>query len=84
MSEVAVIGVPHEKWGEIGRAFFVPRSPGSVDAASLAAHVKDSLARYKQPKEYVMLDELPKSAANKVLKRLLSTEPLTAPLPSPL
>ncbi len=71
VAEAAVIGIPHPKWGEVGRAYIVLKTPGSLDGAELSSHCEKSLAKYKMPKEYVMLAELPKSAAGKVLKRLL-------------
>lgn len=76
VAEVAVIGVPHPKWGEVGRAYIVAKRP--VTSAELTSHCEQHLAKYKLPKEYMMLEELPKSAAGKVLKRLLPQGELTA------
>lgn len=79
VAEAAVIGVPHPKWGEVGRAYLVLKTSNSVNARQMTAHCELHLAKYKLPKEYVMLEELPKSAAGKVLKRLLpQTEAVTA------
>lgn len=71
VAEVAVVGVPDDKWGEVGRAYLVPTAEGRVDMGQLLEHCKGALARYKIPKEFVVMDSLPKSAAGKVLKRLL-------------
>jgi fatty-acyl-CoA synthase len=70
--EAAVVGVPHERWGEVGRAFVVPR-PGTVlDSADLTAFLDGKLARYKQPKEILIRPSLPKNAVGKILKGALS------------
>ena len=71
IAEVAVVGVPHPKWGEVGRAYLVLKQPAEHDEAQLVEHVQKTLAKYKIPKEYVVMDSLPKSAAGKVLKRML-------------
>lgn len=71
IAEVAVVGVPHPKWGEVGRAYLVLKQPSAHDEAQLIEHVQQTLAKYKIPKEYVVMDSLPKSAAGKVLKRML-------------
>lgn len=70
--EAAVVGVPHERWGEAGRAFVVPRPGETLDPAALAAFLDGRLARYKQPKEIVVRPSLPKNAMGKVLKGALS------------
>jgi fatty-acyl-CoA synthase len=69
VAEVAVVGVAHEKWGEVGRAYLVIKAEHTFSEADLLAHCKGQLARYKIPKEFVVLEALPKSAAGKVLKR---------------
>ena len=70
--EVAVVGVPDERWGEVPRAYVTLR-PG-VDApseAELIDWVRSQLARYKAPKSVVFLDELPKGGTGKILKHQL-------------
>jgi fatty-acyl-CoA synthase len=69
--EVAAIGVDDEDFGKRLRAFVVLREGASADADELKAHVKDNLARYKVPREIITLDELPRNATGKVLKREL-------------
>ncbi|MCA9716329.1 MAG: long-chain fatty acid--CoA ligase, partial [Myxococcales bacterium] len=71
VAQCAVVGVPHEKWGEVGRAFVVPRPGASATEEALLEHCRGQLARYKVPKSVVFLDSLPMSAAGKILKRAL-------------
>ena len=66
--EVAVIGVPHETWGETGRAFIVLKDGHELSEADLIAHCRTQLAGYKVPKSAVFINELPHSANGKILK----------------
>lgn len=69
---VAVIGVPHEKWGEVGRAYVEVRANVGPDfSAALQRWAKERLAGFKVPKEVVVVDALPKNASGKVQKHLL-------------
>ncbi|MDX2322500.1 MAG: AMP-binding protein, partial [Moritella sp.] len=72
--EAAVIGVPLEKTGEAVKAFIV-KSPQNQDLAEadVISHCKDFLTAYKVPKQIVFMDELPKSAVGKILRRELRT-----------
>jgi fatty-acyl-CoA synthase len=67
----AVVGVPHEKWGQVGRAFVVLRDGHTVTEDDIIAHMQHYLAGYKVPKSVVFRDSLPLSAAGKILKREL-------------
>jgi fatty-acyl-CoA synthase len=67
VSEAGVVGAPDEEWGEIVVAFIV----GSASAAELDAHLLERIARFKRPKRYEFIDELPKNSYGKVLKREL-------------
>jgi fatty-acyl-CoA synthase len=67
----AVIGIPHEKWGEVGKACIVLNPGAEASADELSAHMQEHLARYKVPKSVEILPELPISAAGKILKREL-------------
>jgi long-chain acyl-CoA synthetase len=69
--EIAVIGAPDREWGEALVAVVVLRQGASADAAALEALCLENLARFKRPKRYVFVDDLPKNAAGKVLKREL-------------
>lgn len=71
VGEVAIIGVPSERWGEVGRAIIV-RKPGTdLDEAAVLAHCSAQLAKFKVPTSAVFIDELPHNATGKVLKREL-------------
>ncbi|MGE5282876.1 MAG: AMP-binding protein [Chloroflexota bacterium] len=69
--EVAVIGVEDEEFGQRLKAFVVAAADVDVSEADLQAHVKSNLASYKSPREVEFLDELPRNATGKVLKRVL-------------
>jgi fatty-acyl-CoA synthase len=69
VEEVAAIGVDDDDYGKRLRAFVALRSGASVDEDDLKAWVKQNLARYKVPREIVFLDELPRNATGKVLKK---------------
>lgn len=72
VSEVAVIGIPHETWGETVHAVVVLRPDELATEAELIEHCRDRIAGYKMPKSVELRDtELPKSAVGKVLKREL-------------
>jgi long-chain acyl-CoA synthetase len=72
--EVAVIGVPDAEWGEAAVAVIVAASTAPVPEAELDALCLDHIARFKRPKRYVLVDQLPKSPAGKVLKRDLRAQ----------
>lgn len=68
VGETAVIGVPDERWGEVGRAVVVRREGSDVTADELLAHLDGRLARYKIPKSVVFASEIPRNASGKLLK----------------
>ncbi|WP_405926819.1 acyl-CoA synthetase [Streptomyces sp. NBC_00035] len=69
VAEVAVIGLPDERWIEAVTAVVVPR--GEVTEAELLAHAREKLAHFKAPKRVLFVDELPRNASGKILKREL-------------
>jgi fatty-acyl-CoA synthase len=71
VGQCAVIGVPDEKWGEVGKAVVVLRQGAAASEADLIEHCRARLARYKIPKSVVITGALPISAAGKILKREL-------------
>ncbi len=74
VQECAVIGLPDEEWGERVAAFIIPWPDESVDKERLKVHLKSHLSPFKVPKEYFLVDDLPKSPAGKILKRKLKKQ----------
>ena len=74
VSQAAVVGVPDERLGEVGRAYVIPRAGAEVDEASIIAWCREHMANYKVPRTVVLVDELPLTASGKVQRfRLRST-----------
>jgi long-chain acyl-CoA synthetase len=71
VDQVAVIGVPDERWGETVKALIVPAAGMTPDAAELVAFLRGRLASYKLPRIVELVDELPRTPSGKVLKREL-------------
>lgn len=69
--EAAVVGAPHERWGEVPVAHVVLRPGSSASAEELVEHCRARLAKFKVPTEVHFLDELPRNPSGKVLKREL-------------
>jgi fatty-acyl-CoA synthase len=76
VAEAAVVGVPDEKWGEVGRAFVVPVPGAALSPADIPAFLAGRLARYKIPVYVDVIDDLPRTASNKVRKGPLRDLPL--------
>lgn len=75
--EAAVVGVPHEVLGEDIAAFVVPARGATLDPDELATFCRDRLADYKCPRQFTVLDALPRNATGKVLKRELVPDAAT-------
>jgi fatty-acyl-CoA synthase len=73
VEEVAAVGVADDKFGQRLKAFVVVSDGATVSEQDVKAHVKANLARYKVPREVVFLDELPRNATGKIVKRPQST-----------
>lgn len=71
IEEVAVIGVPHEKWGEVGKAVIVPEEGGGLSEEEVLKFCRGKLAKYKIPKFVVFADSLPVGPAGSVDKEEL-------------
>ncbi|GGG03198.1 acyl-CoA synthetase [Rhodococcoides trifolii] len=69
VSEVAVLGMPDPKWGEIGVAICVPAPGADCTITELQEWLGDRVARYKMPRHFLIWDDLPKSAYGKIVKR---------------
>lgn len=74
VSEVAVVGLPDDKWIEAVSAFVVLRPGHEVDEAALITHARAHLAPFKLPKKIVFVESLPRNTAGKLLKRELRRE----------
>ena len=68
--DVAVIGVPHERLGEVGKAYVV--GDDSLTEESVLAFCKQRLANFKLPRSVEFVGELPRNASGKILKRVLA------------
>lgn len=82
--EVAVIGVPHEKWGETVKAIVVLRPGSETPAEQLIAFTRERLAHYKCPTSVEFIEELPRNPSGKVIKKVLReayAQPLTPSSP---
>jgi fatty-acyl-CoA synthase len=71
VGDVAVVGVPDPKWGEVGCAFVVPAPRASLEVETLQKHLNARLARFKVPKRFEIVDSLPRTPSGKVQKHLL-------------
>ena len=77
--EVAVVGVPDPRWGEVGVAHVVLRRGFVIDDEELRAHCADQLAAFKIPKRILFVRSLPRSSGNKVLRRTLIEQQTSSP-----
>src|SRR5207248_4448080 len=68
VAQVAVVGVPDERLGEVGAAFVVPKAGHTVDPETLTAWCRERMANFKVPRRIEVVDVLPLNAAGKVLK----------------
>ena len=71
VQEVAVVGMPHEKWGEAPHAFVVTRNGASVTEAELREFARSKMAHFKVPATFTLVSELPKTATGKIQKFVL-------------
>ena len=77
IAEAAVIGVPDPRWGEVGRAYLIPREGHKLDEARVRAHCAARLARFKVPASVVIAADIPRTASGKVLKHVLRERALS-------
>jgi len=69
--EIAVVGVPDPQWGEVGRAHLLLEPGCTLDRAALDAWARERLAAFKIPKQYVVEEDLPRTASGKIRKHAL-------------
>ncbi len=83
ITDVAVVGVPDEVFGQLLAAFVVTHPGSTLDGAGVRSHVRDQLARHKVPRRVEFIDELPRNQAGKVLRRVLIELPAGTDAPAP-
>lgn len=80
VDDVAVIGVPDHRWGEVGAAYVVPRPGFPTDAEDLEAHCRSELAHFKVPRRFTFVGSLPRTSLNKISRHALAQQVgVTAP-----
>lgn len=81
VAEAAVIGRADREWGESVVAYVVPRTGAGIETSALDAFCIDTIARFKRPRAYRVVDELPKNNYGKVMKTVLRDMEVSAPGP---
>ena len=71
--EAAVVGRPDDRWGEVPVAYVVVSADATTTPEELIEHCRGQLAKFKVPKQVVLVDALPRNPSGKVLKRELRT-----------
>jgi fatty-acyl-CoA synthase len=73
VADAAIIGVPNERWGEVGMAIIVRKAGRALEEGEIIRHCLGKLAKFKVPQSVAFVDVLPRNATGKVLKRELRT-----------
>lgn len=73
VAEAAIIGIPSDKWGEVGLAVIALKPGATLERSAVIEHCVTRLAKFKVPSDMTIVDELPRNATGKVLKRELRT-----------
>lgn len=71
VDEAVVLGVEHEEFGQVLRAYVTPASGASIEPEELRTFVRDRLERFKVPREVVVIEEFPRNASGKILRKEL-------------
>jgi long-chain acyl-CoA synthetase len=75
VAEVCVVGVPDRRWGEVVKAVVVRHGDRDVEAAGLQAWARERLAHFKVPATVEFVEQLPRTASGKVMRRALRSVP---------
>ena len=78
VQEVAIVGLPHERWGEAPHAFVVLKANARATEGELCEFARNNLAHFKAPHGVTFVTELPKTATGKVQKYVLRGRPAIA------
>jgi fatty-acyl-CoA synthase len=81
VAEAAIIGVPNDRWGEVGLAVVALKPGASLDRATVQAYCAERLAKFKVPSDIAIVEALPRNATGKVLKRELRNRFVEADAP---
>ena len=84
LTDVVAVGIPDDRWGEVVAVVVVPRPGADVLPEQLTSWAGERLAGYKRPRRVVVVDDLPRNAAGKVLRRTLRDELAATAVPEPL
>ncbi len=76
IGECAVVGVPNDRWGEVGRAYVIPVPGKSITPEAVIAHCAARLAKFKVPQTAIITDAIPRTASGKVQKHVLRARAL--------
>ncbi len=71
IEDIAVVGVPDERWGEVGKAFVIPKKGSNPSAADIIGFCSQHMAKFKCPKQISFCEELPRTSLGKIRKRAL-------------
>ncbi|HEY6979788.1 long-chain fatty acid--CoA ligase [Reyranella sp.] len=82
VADAAIIGVPNERWGEVGMAIIVRKSDHALEEGEVIRHCLARLAKFKVPQSVTFVEALPRNATGKVLKRELRTQFVGADKPA--
>jgi len=78
-AQVAVIGIPDDRMGEVGMAWVVPAPGRTLEPEGVIAWCRENMANYKVPRRVAIVDELPANASGKVLKYVLRERAVESP-----
>jgi HIP---CoA ligase len=68
VAQVAIIGIPDDRQGEVGKAFVIPRPGCAIEPAALIGWCREQMANYKVPRQVAVVDSLPTNASGKIMK----------------